>query len=303
MRFKRWLMKLIVSFTKRMEGDKMPVIADSSAVLEVAKMLPQHQAAITLLNSIVQNPKLSKINWLDLACGKGQIISQLDENLTTGNRKKISYYGYDINVDYSKFVMKIASKLEFDSYNVEIGDLTMFDRALPDDILFDFITCTNVIHELHPQKFLNMLIHAIKRLNINGQLFIYDMESLTNPELGALPLKGAEIKQLIDTVLKAAGSTFEVSPSTWMHRTCSGWSLVINRNYLGVETNAFEEDPNILLLLKREIEKLLKNKLEECTRVLNIFTDYGTETSDEEQQKQISLYEFWAIHKALEELK
>ena len=52
----------------------MSIIGDSSAVLEFARMLPQHQAAITLLSSLLQNPQVDKFYWLDLACGKGQII-------------------------------------------------------------------------------------------------------------------------------------------------------------------------------------------------------------------------------------
>lgn len=76
----------------------MSIIGDSSAVLEFARMLPQHQAAITLLSSLLQNPQVDNFYWLDLACGKGQIISQLNENLTIENRKKIIYHGYDINV-------------------------------------------------------------------------------------------------------------------------------------------------------------------------------------------------------------
>ncbi|RDY30005.1 methyltransferase domain-containing protein [Lachnotalea glycerini] len=281
----------------------MSIIGDSSAVLEFEKMLPQHQSAITLLNSMVQNPKVNKVYWLDLACGKGQIISQLNENLTLDNRKKIVYQGYDINVEYSKLVTKIASKLNFEDYDIHIGDLSSFDNILPLNMSFDFITCTNVTHEIHPQRFFQIVLGAIKRLNNNGQLFIYDMESLSNPELGALPLRGADIKRLLDIILKSAGSSFKVSPSTWTHRTCKGWSLVINRNYLDINNYCFDNsDPDICIPLNNEIQNILYEKLEECKRVLKTFTMYGTETSDEEEQKQIALYEFWALHKALEEL-
>ena len=175
----------------------MSIIGDSSAVLEVERMLPQHQAAITLLSSLLQDPHVDKFCWLDLACGKGQIISQLNENLTIENRKKIIYHGYDINKDYLKIVKQITDKMEFMDYVLHIGDLSSFDDILPKDTLFDFVTCTNVAHEIHPQKFFEIIIGVLKRLNENGQLFLYDMESLSNPELGALPLKANDIKCLI----------------------------------------------------------------------------------------------------------
>ena len=197
----------------------MSIIGDSSAVLEFERMLPQHQAAITLLSSLLQNPQVDKFYWLDLACGKGQIISQLNENLTIENRKKIIYHGYDINVDYLKIVKQITDKMEFMGSDLHIGDLSSFDDILPKDTKFDFVTCTNVTHEIHPQKFFEIIIGVLKRLNEDGQLFLYDMESLSNPELGALPLKANDIKCLIEVIFKTVGSDFKVSPSTWIHCT------------------------------------------------------------------------------------
>lgn len=285
------------------KGDSMSIIGDSSAVLEFERMLPQHQAAITLLSSILQNPQVDKFYWLDLACGKGQIISQLNENLTSDNRKKIIYHGYDIDVSYSKIVMQMADKLDFMDFDVHIGDLSLFNDILPRDIMFDFVTCTNVTHEIHPQKFFEIIIGALKRLNEDGQLFLYDMESLTNPELGALPLKANDIKCLIEVIFRSAGSDFKASPSTWAHKTCKGWSIVINRKHLGIENKEFERCNNVIIEnLHNEIQAMLARKLNECKRVLEIYTTYGTETGDDEGQKISALYEFWALNKAMEEL-
>lgn len=281
----------------------MSIIGDSSAVLEFERMLPQHQAAITLLSSLLQNPQVDKFYWLDLACGKGQIISQLNENLTIENRKKIIYHGYDINVDYLKIVKQIADKMEFMGSNVHIGDLSSFDDILPKDTIFDFVTCTNVSHEIHPQKFFEIIIGVLKRLNENGQLFLYDMESLSNPELGALPLKANDIKSLIEVIFRTSGSDFKVSPSTWVHRTCKGWSIVINRKHLGIENEEFEKYNEVIIgNLRNEIQIMLTKKLNECKQVLESYTRYGTETGDDEGQKISALYEFWALNKAMEEL-
>ena len=281
----------------------MSIIGDSSAVLEFARMLPQHQAAITLLSSLLQNPQVDKFYWLDLACGKGQIISQLNENLTIENRKKIIYHGYDINVDYLKIVKQITDKMEFMGSDLHIGDLSLFDDILPKDTKFDFVSCTNVTHEIHPRKFFEIVIGVLKRLNEDGQLFLYDMESLSNPELGALPLKANDIKCLIEVIFKTVGSNFKVSPSTWIHRTCKGWSVVINRKHLGIENDEFEKYNAVIINnLNKEIQTMLAKKLKECKQVLESYTTYGTETGDDEEQKISALYEFWALNKVLEEL-
>ncbi|MCH5296701.1 MAG: methyltransferase domain-containing protein [Ruminococcus sp.] len=281
----------------------MSVIGDSSAVFELNRMLPQHQAAITLINTIIQNPNIKEFDWLDLACGKGQIISQLNENLTLAHRRKIVYHGYDINADYSKMVTRIAKDLQFKDYSVAIGDLAMFQNIVSDQNKFDFITCTNVTHEIHPQKFFEVIIGAIKRLSEKGHLFLYDMESLTNPELGALPLKASEVGFLIEVILKTAGSEFKASPSTWSHRTCKGWSIVINREFLGIDNEDLEKQgKEIIKNLHDTINSMLNKKLDECKQVLNSYTDYGTETGEDEAQKISALYEFWALHNALEDL-
>ena len=60
----------------------MGSIADSSAVF-TKKVLPQHHTAITLLGQLLAAPAAEHIAWLDLACGKGQILAQLDENIPT----------------------------------------------------------------------------------------------------------------------------------------------------------------------------------------------------------------------------
>lgn len=282
----------------------MSIIGDSSAILELKKMLPQHQSAITLINTIIQNPYIEKFDWLDLACGKGQIISQLNQNIIPNHRRKIVYHGYDINSDYSKVVTRIARNLGFMDYSVDIGDLASFQNIVPEQNKFDFITCTNVTHEVHPQKFFEVIIGAIKRLNEKGHLFLYDMESLSNPELGALPLKATEVGSLIEVILQTAGSKFKISPSTWQHRTCTGWSIVINRDFLQIKDEDLEKHRvQIIKNLRDTIKSILFTKLEECKQVLNSYTEYGTETSEDEAQKISALYEFWALHKALEELR
>jgi hypothetical protein len=79
-----------VGYGEYEHGGKMGAIADSDAVHDIRRILPQHQSALTLLNSKLQNPAVQSFRWLDLACGKGQIISQLEENLSANQRQKLA---------------------------------------------------------------------------------------------------------------------------------------------------------------------------------------------------------------------
>ncbi|AKL94711.1 methylase involved in ubiquinone/menaquinone biosynthesis [Clostridium aceticum] len=282
----------------------MTIISDSDATLELQRILPQHQSAITLLNTTLQNPQVRQITWLDLACGKGQIISQLKENLSDENRKKIVYDGYDINVGFTKVASRIAGNLDFKDYNFNHGDLSKFTNILEPSQKFDFITCTNVAHELHPNCFVTLVIESLKRLSDIGQLFIYDMESLINPELGALPLKGNEIKDLLNIIFECVGSQYKVHPSVWIHKTCRGWSVVINRPHLNVCNGVFDDKKEeITNRVKDKISNILEIRFNECCELLNTFTIYGADTAEDEQLKLAALYEFWAISNAKEEIK
>jgi hypothetical protein len=60
----------------------MTKLRDSKAILDTERLLTQHQAIITIIQGLLGNPALTEYKWLDLACGKGQIISQLDINIS-----------------------------------------------------------------------------------------------------------------------------------------------------------------------------------------------------------------------------
>lgn len=279
----------------------MVSIADSDALHDITRILPQHQSAITLLNAKLQNPAIQNLNWLDLACGKGQIISQLQENISDINRRKISYIGYDINVDYTRTAERIANGLNLKANQFLHGNISNFSRLIPEEQFFDFITCTNTVHELEPGAFSMLILDSLIRLSNTGELFIYDMESLEKPELGALPWQGLEIGHLVNTIFETLGTEFRVHPSTWSHKSCKGWTIIIQKQYLNKsneEINAKIEE--ISTNLEQVINSKLESRFIECNRLLQSFCRFGTETADDENSKILALYEFWALYRAKE---
>ena len=162
----------------------MSTIADSKAVL-LDRVLPQHQAALVLLQEVVSDPNVQSVAWLDLACGRGQILSGVQEQVAVTSRGKIDYLGYDVSNDNAKAAGRLASAAGFRSHDVKIGSLADLGRLL-DRRRFDFITFTNTVHEVHPAQLALVLTEALFRLSPSGRLFIYDMESIRPPELGAV---------------------------------------------------------------------------------------------------------------------
>jgi len=282
-------------------GGNMGAIADSDAVHDIRRILPQHQSALTLLNGKLQNPAVQSFRWLDLACGKGQIISQLEENLSANQRQKLAYLGYDINVEHTRTAERMADALQFASYSFQHGDMSSFNGVVDSGMKFDFITCTNTAHELQPGAFAALFLDALRRLSPKGELFVYDMESLTKPELGALPWRSAEINTLLNAAFEVLGTSFHVEPSGWSHSTCKGWSVTIQREYIDkTDEQIGEAQQQISERLESEIGKILDERLQECNRMLDSFCRFGAETADDATAKLLALYEFWALHRAKE---
>lgn len=282
----------------------MSSIADSDAFKDCKRVLPQHQAALTILEGRLSVPKITQLSWLDLACGRGQIIVSLEENLSTTTRAKIKYTGYDLNNKYAREAGKTASQLGFASFNTHVGDLSDFDKTIPADTLFDFITLTNTVHEITPIRLAGLLVHCIDRLTESGVLYVYDMERIKPPELGALPWSREDVRQIFYCVLNALGvTTYRPEIVRWSHSTCYGWSIQIHREHMGVAHSVTAGNRDVAVQrTQAEISLLLQARLNNCRGALESITVYGAETAEEQEDKERLLYEFWAISRALKEV-
>lgn len=280
----------------------MSSIADSGATREDDRVLPQHQAVVTLLQGWLSNPSVQGLRWLDLACGRGQILTGVRGGLSALARKKIDYVAYDMRQDYAKDTDLVAAGLGFRSHRHDVGYLVDFQKYHPANSPFDLITLTNTVHEVHPEQLASILIACIERLSNSGCLFVYDMENVRPPELGAVPWTSGEIGRILETLLSALGvDGYEPAVGQWRHRTCDAWNVQIYRAHMklsdgdltGRRVNAHEQTSST-------IRYLLSAKLDRCKRTLDKLTEYGAETADEQNEKEKLLYELWAVSRALE---
>jgi ubiquinone/menaquinone biosynthesis C-methylase UbiE len=235
--------------------EKMDSIADSSAFRDDDRMLPQHQAALTLLQGLLSDPTIKTLTWLDLACGRGQILTGIGTGLSPAARGKVEYVGYDMSHDHTQETDKLASTLGFHTHNVKVGYLADFQKLLPAGTKFSFITLTNTIHEVRPGQVGSVLVEAVARLASDGCLFIYDMETIRPPELGAVPWTAGEMAEILASLLSALGITqYEPAVGTWKHRSCDAWNVQIYREHLGISDDAFSS--NRTEALAKATEKL-----------------------------------------------
>jgi ubiquinone/menaquinone biosynthesis C-methylase UbiE len=278
----------------------MPSISDSDAFLNSQKLLPQHQSAIQLLMNILANPKAENVTWLDLACGKGQILSQLQLNLREEARKKVNYVGFDLNVEFGRLTEKVARQLLFRTSQIEYGELENFSTIVRRQT-FDFITLTNTLHEIAPLMVPTILLDCIDHLSADGILYVYDMESLHPPELGAVPWKCSEIQSIIDALLDAmAVKAYKPFAASWAHSRVHGWSFSIDKTLISAELSATPYREEAIKSANEKVVEILKRRRFECHSALESLTRFGATTEKESAQKIDLLYEYWSIQLALE---
>jgi len=186
----------------------MGTFKDSNAYQNKDKMLTQHQAALSVFQGKLENPEVSDLNWLDLACGRGQILMNLDSNFGEELINKINYSAFDLKNDYLTQTLRQAETLKFKNVQGKIGDIINFPILFPEQQKFDFITLINSIHELNPYDLPILFFETILRLSTTGIFYLYDMETLTNRELGAVSWKADEINRVIKTFLISSSSFF-----------------------------------------------------------------------------------------------
>jgi len=243
-----------------------------------------------------------RLSWLDLACGRGQIVASLEESLSAEARAKIEYWAYDVRQDFARETRKTAENLGFASLETRVGDLSDFDRVLPAGAFFDFITLTNTVHEIEPGRLAGLLVGCIGRLTDSGTLFIYDMEQIRPPELGALPWSRDDVRRIMRSMLDAVGAeAYRPEVGLWVHKTCNGWNVQVQRQHLNISRrDVAAKFETAVQRTREEISRLLKERLVTCRASLENLTVYGAETAEEQLEKERLLFEFWALSRAME---
>jgi len=280
----------------------MTVIGDSNAVRIEGRQLAQHQAALTVLQRLLSAPGIRRLTWLDLACGRGQILGGLRNNLSDDARAKIEFFAYDIKHDYLLETRKTAAALGFASVSGDVGDLSNFDRVLPTDKRFDFITLTNTVHEVAAERLADVLVDAVRRLDDRGTVFVYDMERIKPPELGALPFSADDFRSVALALLRAlSNEEYRPEVSRWEHTSVNGWNVQIQREYISATPQELETRRTQTVRNTRDaILEVLHRRLKECRATLEALTIYGAETAEEQEDREHLLHELWAITRALE---
>lgn len=277
-------------------------IADAEAIKEQERVLPQHQAAITLLLDLLGDPKIDAASWLDLACGQGQMLVAAEHGLQPPARAKVRYSGCDLDAEYAREAERTASRLGFASYAVKVGELVPLAAILGDARKFNLITVTNAVHEIPARQLGALLVDCVCRLADGGHLYVSDMETIAPFELGAVPYRHEEITAIASALFESLGAKGYVPQvSRWPYRTRSAWTIQVQRRHLGVPDEDLIRLRDIAVTKTDEaVVRVLQAKRSGARKTLESLTRYGASTADEEADKMRLLFDFWALDRSLE---
>lgn len=263
--------------------------------------LPQHQAALTLIRDRLDDPAVTSFDWLDLGCGSGKILQSAQRVLPDHFRAKIAYVGVELLHASGLEAERLAKSL-FRRAEVITSELVASDALLAGTTRFDAVTMTNTVHEISPGRLSSLLIGTMLRLSEQGFFFIYDMESLPELELGAVPWRPAEIERVIRRLAECCGCSGPLpSVATWQHRSCNGWQIQVKRASMSLtREQMIAERRDIEAQLALAITDVLQLKLNETHAALDALSRYGSATDDERREAQRLAYDFWAIARSLQ---
>lgn len=269
-------------------------------VYEQGKLFSEHRHTLTLLDTALR-PSTADLRWLDLCCGRGQILNNLNDGLPPEFINRIDYVGYDAEPAIIEDAKNTAAELTLRSSRFFIGDISKFKDFLPPGSEYDFVTCLNTVHEVLPAGLIDILINGILILSPNGSLHVYDLESLSDLELGAIPLQRYEVQEILSEFQRLTDSN-NLFVASFPHSTCSGWSFTITRNQIGFPNPRIQtEEEQIRKALTDKVEDLLQRRLQDCRLRLEAYCKDKKNPREKRGEVTQALNEYWALLRALKE--
>lgn len=275
-------------------------IADSDSI-NIDTILVPHSNAISLLTHLLNNKKNGNATWLDLACGKGQILNQLGDNLNKYYRSKIDLHLVDLNNESLRCATDIANKLGLNSINEYVSDICKYCTESLGENTFDFITFINTFHEIKPCELASVIIYCLCALKDEGVFYLFDQEELIEKELGAVTWSSVEVSSIINDFFEMCGLEYRVYANKWNHKAISSWSIQIQKMHILNNKNSLLKEKQALLF--ELIKETLQSKTDINKKALLTLTKYGGSTENESENKIQNLFNYWSLNQAMETFK
>ncbi len=153
------------------------------------KVLPDRQT-LDISSMVKSSTNKEKVTILDYGAGVGRVVREF-EKLGLCRTKKVEWICWEPSLDRRSNLKKTLSKSKFD-YSVpeSLNDI--------EDSSCDLVIAANVVHELTPVEFAELLLKISKVLSIpNGALLMLELHPLLHPEKYAVPYPCSVMSELL----------------------------------------------------------------------------------------------------------
>lgn len=277
----------------------MTTIGDGGAVADDDRDFAHHQLAVQLVDQYLAKHPGQDLRLFDVGCGRGQMIRSLKRALDEPSRQRIRYLGYDADQAYAKETKEIGLTAGLLEVDARIGELSDLAVLVPVDDQFGLICLTNTLHEVNWPTIPTLLLDLMERMDDGGNLFVYDVETESPPELGAIAWRRAEIERLIRALVQQLGSSYEPTALQLAGKSSFAWAITIDQSLLGISGEEFAVRRENAAEVGATVGiSILEAKLHACTQALEALTTKGAETVEEESFRTRLLFDYWAIQRA-----
>lgn len=130
------------------------------------------------------------LNILDVGAGFGRVKMELDKYNEISSKN--NWYLFNVEPEQVEL-----TKLKFEKNS---NVYSIFDYTQIEDDSIDLVLLANVIHEITPISFSEILYNISKKMKTTGMLVILEMEPLLHPEKFAVPYNYGELVTFFNTI-------------------------------------------------------------------------------------------------------
>jgi hypothetical protein len=177
-----------------LRGRKVPVLTPAFA---------------TVLRDYLDTTKSPTVAWLDLGCGRGQLLKAVCASLDRSSLERLAYTGYDCTEDFVE-----DCQFEIGKSPIRKGGealLGEFDNleAVRERSPFDVISVVELFSDLHLHLVSHLLLDIFQLGHQSTRFFMSDIRESTENSLmpGTLPWRLEEIDRFMETVGEYLGMT------------------------------------------------------------------------------------------------
>ncbi len=198
-----------------------------------APLRARHTPALTdefafFLSQQIARSDKKQVTWLDVGCGRGQLLKEACRSLRMDQRCRVAYTGYDCTLDFVEDCNATIESLRIDNSRARQGEFDGMD-ALFNAGPFDVISVVELISDLHLHLVPRLVLNIFRLCHSSTVLCFSDLRKLTSSSAspGMLPWSEEEINPFVAAIARLLDGP-RLPPTAFVQVHKNAWSLTLD---------------------------------------------------------------------------